>query len=80
MTDAAQAQREQRLQWAQGHPPRHARYLVRRQGRTFVATPCYGMHMPWWVPMTHDRELDPIDMAAGDQWIPLAALDAPEGT
>lgn len=37
---------------ADRHPLPHARYEVRREdvGR-FIATPCYGLHEPWWVPL-----------------------------
>jgi hypothetical protein len=53
------------------HPPPHARYLVERNGRHFVATPCYGMHSPWWVPMTPDGESEPISIEGTDKWMPL---------
>ncbi len=36
-------------------PAPHARYEVwREEAGHFVATPCYGMHAPWWVPLTCD--------------------------
>lgn len=36
-------------------PAPHARYEVwRKETGIFVATPCYGMHQPWWVPRTVD--------------------------
>jgi len=53
------------------HPQPHARYLVKRGHYTFVATPCYGMHAPWWVPMKHDGELEPISMESTDKWMPI---------
>lgn len=56
------------------HPAPHARYLVKRGLYFFIATPCYGMHSPWWVPMTHDKELEPIDIEPTDKWIPLKAV------
>lgn len=37
------------------HPAPHARYTVRHPDcGEFQATPCYGMHRPWWVPRTVD--------------------------
>lgn len=53
---AAEAgQREDWTRAKDSHPPPHARYEVyRREVGTFVATPCYGMHQPWWVPLTAD--------------------------
>jgi len=37
------------------YPEPHARYLVKREATgPFVATPCYGMHAPWWVPLVAD--------------------------
>lgn len=62
-------------------PAPHARYFVRRDEITFTATPCYGLHNPWWVPRvpvdgTGCKETDPIDMLDSDVWC-LAALSAP---
>lgn len=57
------------------HPPPHRRYLVYRSGLHFVATPCYGMHLPWWVPMTPAGELPPIDMKPTDEWVVIAQGD-----
>ena len=38
-----------------GGPAPHAQYEVwRKETGIFVATPCYGMHAPWWVPRTVD--------------------------
>ena len=53
-------------------PPAHEKYVVRRRSGTFVATPCYGMHEPWWVATTIDEgEADPIDIKDTDVWRPL---------
>lgn len=56
------------------YPPPHALYLVQRGRYMFVATPCYGMHNPWWVPMTHEKELDPIAIDPNDKWMALDAV------
>lgn len=56
------------------HPPPHATYLVEKNNYYFVATPCYGMHSPWWIPMTHDKELDPIQILEIDAWISLEEI------
>jgi hypothetical protein len=61
-------------EWHTGHPPPHAKYIVRRGLAHFIATPCYGMHAPWWVPSNPDGESPPIDMEDGDAW---AALEPP---
>jgi hypothetical protein len=63
------------------HPPPHAKYLVSREGWMFVATPCYGMHQPWWVSAvcvgsvpdsyTTCRETDPVAMLDTDKWVPM---------
>ena len=38
-------------------PVPHTKYLVHRAGwGPFVATPCYGMHEPWWVPYAGEAE------------------------
>ncbi len=55
-------------------PKPHARYYVRRGNLLFTATPCYGMHAPWWVPRVPDdtttpRETSPINMQDDDEWI-----------
>lgn len=59
-----------------GHPPRHAQYAVVRDGRVFTATPCYGMHAPWWVVRTMadgwPNEADPVPMKPDDLWMPVA--------
>ena len=52
-------------------PAPHAKYLVRRGGYVFTATPCYGLHAPWWVVMTMDGEVDPEPMNDQDEWKPL---------
>ena len=48
-------------------PPKHARYRIWRDGvGEFVATPCYGMHEPWWVPRNSftKQESEPIAVLA----------------
>jgi hypothetical protein len=56
-------------------PRRHERHLVMRNGFLFTATPCYGMHSPWWVVRTmSDKncgEVDPINMLDTDQHMTL---------
>lgn len=55
-------------------PGAHAKFEVRRPGLgTFVATPCYGMHNPWWVPLVADKFAPgsiAFGMEAGDEWRP----------
>ena len=56
-------------------PPKHARYRIWREGvGEFVATPCYGMHEPWWVPRNSftKQESEPIGVLATDYWRDLA--------
>lgn len=50
------------------YPPPHASYLLARNGITFTATPCYGMHEPWWVVKTLTGEAAPEPMQDGDWW------------
>lgn len=57
------------------YPPPHTIYLVKRGNYMFVATPCYGMHNPWWVTMTHDKELEPIKIEPTDKWIDLRNVE-----
>lgn len=55
------------------HPQPHSVYRVCRDGRMFDATPCYGLHNPWWVPRNGftRQESEPIDMVDEDRWMPL---------
>lgn len=53
------------------HPKPHARYLIRRDGVLFMATPCYGMHNPWWVVKTLEGEAPPVAILDTDEWMPL---------
>jgi len=53
------------------HPPAHCKFLVNRKGWHFIATVCYGMHNPWWVPRDHEKELDPIEMEDIDEWLEI---------
>lgn len=54
------------------HPKPHARYLVCRDGVLMTATPCYGLHHPWWVVRVQQEhslvELPPIAMLDNDEW------------
>jgi len=50
------------------HPLPHAKYLVKRDLFFFTATPCYGMHEPWWVVQTMRDEAPPEPMLPEDQW------------
>jgi hypothetical protein len=56
------------------YPPPHRRYVVKREHWSAIATPCYGMHEPWWVVRTLTGELEPIRIEKTDQW-----QTAPEG-
>jgi hypothetical protein len=49
-------------------PPPHQKCFVIRGGNAFVATPCYGLHEPWWVPSTVDGETAPINILPTDRW------------
>jgi hypothetical protein len=52
------------------HPSPRRKYLVNRNDTgPFVATPCYGMHEPWWVPLTADL------FAPGSCTIPMQETD-----
>lgn len=65
---------------ADAKPRPHARYTVRRDGNTHTATPCYGMHAPWWVPVSIDGvEYDPTTMLDTDEWLPLIADESGHG-
>ena len=77
---AAARAREERHCVADKMPKPHARYRVYRDDmEPFDATPCYGMHSPWWVPRNAftKEESDPISMEKADCWSTLAA-PAPE--
>lgn len=50
------------------HPPPHAKYTVHRDGLVFTATPCYGMHSPWWVVRTMEGEAPPVSIMPSDEW------------
>jgi hypothetical protein len=72
---------EQIARWQrveEAHPPRHARHAVIRDGNVFTATPCYGMHEPWWVVRTMAKawpnEADPVAMKPDDLWMPIEGL------
>lgn len=80
---AAVSQLEHETEWTKVgdlHPSPHAQYLVRREGVIHTATPCYGMHAPWWVQKVMNGmfssgatfsptvENEPIAMLDGDEW------------
>ena len=52
-------------------PLAHSKYIVKRDGYLFTATPCYGCHEPWWVVKTMDGEAPPVPMKDDDDWQPL---------
>lgn len=50
-------------------PRPHSKYTVRRDGFVHTATPCYGMHDPWWVPISmHGHEIAAVTMRPTDEW------------
>lgn len=63
-------------------PPPHQKYVVKRRDHWYTATPCYGMHRPWWVvrlmPQTWPNEAEPVDMNDDDEWWPLDKFAAAE--
>lgn len=60
---------------ANAKPKPHAKYLVRRGGFIHTATPCYGLHPPWWVPMAiTGMEYEPVIMSDTDEWQFLSVL------
>ena len=58
------------------YPPPHNKYIVERNGIIFTATPCYGLHSPWWVVrvMGKEYEAPPEPMLDGDMWISLSTF------
>lgn len=67
MTDAVTTVVEQ-------HPPPHTIVVVNRRGWYFTATPCYGMHVPWWVVKTMGSEAEPVPMLDDDEWMSVPAV------
>ena len=53
------------------NPPGGRTFLVKRSEWYFIATVCYGMHNPWWVPRNHVKELEPIEMQDNDEWLEI---------
>lgn len=54
-------------------PEPHTKYLVKRDGFFFTATPCYGLHEPWWMVvriMGTKVEAPPEPMLPDDEWWP----------
>lgn len=54
-----------------GYPPPHQRYVIRRAEVIYTATPCYGVHDPWWVVKTLTGEAEPVVMLPDDEWQPV---------
>lgn len=53
-------------------PPPHRKCLVLRDGVFVTATPCYGLHVPWWVTADiYGKEYSPVNMLPSDEWTPL---------
>jgi|WetSurSiteA1Bulk_404760.scaffolds.fasta_scaffold02782_12 hypothetical protein len=55
------------------HPAPHRKYVVKRDNIIFTATPCYGLHEPWWVIriMGDKYEAPPEPMLNDDSWVLL---------
>jgi hypothetical protein len=56
------------------HPPKHAKYVVLRDAWLYTATPCYGMHDPWWIVRIMGAKWeagDPETILPNDIWWPL---------
>jgi hypothetical protein len=72
---AAPAESEAPAHWTKvsdRQPAPHAKYLLLRDDTICTATPCYGMHAPWWVPrVISGEETEPITMLDTDEWLPL---------
>jgi hypothetical protein len=67
------------MKLSEKYPAAHAKYVVRRDGVLFTATPCYGMHKPWWVVrvMGEAYEADPEPMKPDDEWWPVDQFGQP---
>ncbi len=54
-------------------PAPHARYRVYQEDKMFDATPCYGLHHPWWVPRNGytRKESEPIPIKEDSFWMDL---------
>ena len=54
------------------YPPPGTLCALRRNNLYFTATPCYGMHKPWWIVRTLGEfpyhEVNPVDMKDEDLW------------
>lgn len=58
------------------YPEKHKAFVVKRLGLYFTATPCYGMHSPWWViqyPFGESINEATTAMRDGDEFWPLDA-------
>ena len=57
---------------SQEYPEPNRRYVVLRDELLFTATPCFGMHAPWWVTKTMfsfpENENAPTPMREDDEW------------
>ena len=56
------------------HPVPHRKYIVLRKEYFFTATPCYGLHTPYWVVTTMNGEAPPVNFHNDDRWWPLDSL------
>lgn len=56
------------IKCSEEHPAPHGKYQVRRDGLIYTATPCYGMHSPWWVVKTMHGEAVPTEILDSDEW------------
>lgn len=56
------------------YPEKHKAFVVKRLGLYFTATPCYGMHSPWWAiqyPFGESINEATTAMRDGDEFWPL---------
>ena len=59
------------MEWikiSEKYPPAHDLYVVSRDDHEYLATPCYGMHHPWWVVKVMDGDAEPVPMKDDDYW------------
>ena len=59
------------------HPPPHAEYLFKcDDGRTYIGSPCYGMHAPWWCIQENGHSVVLNDRGVSlVEWFPLSEVD-----
>ena len=64
-------ERRVNMEWikiSEKYPPAHDLYVVSRDDHEYLATPCYGMHHPWWVVKVMDGDAEPVPMKDDDYW------------